>query len=231
MTAHRHNRSRSHASRPIVAALLAALSLISVLAPPASAQGVPDDFLATQFFAAIGDEAAAYQLSADAVLHTPEGDFSGRAGLVQFGDGLEASFSDLAFSTQYATQAGDLLMISLTITGINTDSYRGVEANCAGIAIPAVAMLRVTEQSVVSEAWKSTPPELRYHVSQMEQVTMVVEQWIDYDADAIARQIAAINELDASVRPDCADYFLPQEAGDFDGPPVPTSPHDSRSPY
>jgi hypothetical protein len=131
-----------------------------------------------------------------------------------------------------AAQAGEMVIVSLTITGVNTGSYQGLAANCAGISAPAVAMLRVSEQSVVSEAWASTPVELRYHVPQMEQVTMVVEQWIDYDRALIASQISAVNLMDPGDRPGCsAEVVAADDSATDELPPTSLLPPSSEDPY
>jgi hypothetical protein len=200
-------RNRRFTRFPVV--LVALLAILGSLAPTASAQTNPGAVLATQFFGSITGEEAGYLTSSDAVLYTPEGDYVGRAGLGTFGDDLAASFAHLEFSIESAAQAGELVIVSLTITGVNTGSYHGIAANCAGITVPAVAMLRVSDQVVVSEAWKSLPVELRYHVPQMEQVTMVTEQRIDYDRDLITSQISAVNLLDPGDRPGCAAKHEP----------------------
>jgi hypothetical protein len=190
-------RSHSHPKLSLIAFLLAALSLVVGFTPSVSAQGSQGPLLATQFFAAIGGEVTAYQLSADAVLHTPEGDFTGQAGLTQFGEELDASFADLAFTTDSVAQAGELVIITFTLTGINTGALQGLDANCALVAVPAVAMLHVTEQAM------SHDPLGAYLVVTID--TIVTEQWISYDRDLLAGQGADFNAFDPSTRPGCAD--------------------------
>jgi hypothetical protein len=170
-----------------------------------SAQIVPVNI---QFFDAIGGGTSLYAVSPDAVLRTPEGNYVGRAGLTQFGDDLEGSFSNLAFSTTSVETTGSLTVITFTLTAINTGSYHGLAANCAGIAVPGEAALRVDEQTVVSESWASTPREERSDVPQLEQVSTVVEQWISYDEAQIKSQISAVNLMDPEDRPGCADRVL-----------------------
>ena len=194
------SRTRSHSKLSFFALLLAVLGLIMGLAP-ASAQVVPpSSLLATQFFAAIGGEVTAYQLSADAVLHTPDGDFTGQAGLTQFGEELDASFAGLAFTTDSVAQAGELVIISFTLTGINSGALQGLDANCARVAVPAVAMLHVTEQAM------SHDPLGAYLVVTID--TIVTEQWISYDRDLLASQGADFNPLDPSTRSGCADHVV-----------------------
>jgi hypothetical protein len=198
----------------------------------ASAQVVSLDL---QFFAAISGTSL-YSVSHEAVLHTPEGNYVGRAGLSQFGDDLEGSFSNLAFSTTSVETTGSLTVITFTLTGINTGSYHGLAANCAGIAVPGEAALRVVEQTVVSESWASTPREERSDVPQLEQVSTVVEQWISYDEAQIRSQISAVNLMDPEDRPGCADRVLFQSAQEAPDPvyePAPScdAPANCRLPY
>ncbi|MDQ3653716.1 MAG: ester cyclase [Chloroflexota bacterium] len=194
-----------------VALVATLLAILSSVAPSLSAQTSPGAVVATQFFGSITGEEAGYQLSPDAMLHTPEGDYVGRAGLVTFGDDLAASFAYLDFSMQAAVQAGEMVIVSLTITGVNTGNYHGIAANCAGVTIPAVAVLRVSE---------------RQHITGALAETVVVEQWIDYDRVLIASQISAVNLMDPGDRPGCAGQVvtLDQEANDELPPTSPLPP-------
>ncbi len=202
------HRNRPSFSRSIVVSVLAVLGMTLAFMPSTVAQEAASQVLATQFFDAVGGNASLLLVSPDAVLHTPEGDYAGRAGLNQFGDDLGASFSNVAFSTQSAAQAGNLVIVSFTLTGINSGSYQGIAANCAGIAVPGVAVLKVSEQSaVVTEPWTSGAMSEHFDIVQVRDVDMVVEQWIDYDRDLIASQISAFNLIDPSLpnlRPGCA---------------------------
>ncbi len=197
MNTRRRNRRINRFPIVLVSSLLA---ILSSLAPTVSAQTTPSADLATQFFGGITGEAGGYRLSPDAVLHTPEGDYVGGAGLVTFGDDLAASFTYLEFSMQSAVQAGEMVIVSLTITGVNTGSYRGIAANCAAITVPAVAVLRVSEQPNVTGELAETA---------------VVEQWIDYDRTLIASQISSVNLMDPRDRPGCAEGIatLDQNSG------------------
>jgi predicted ester cyclase len=166
-------------NRWIVALLLVVTALVAGFAPNVNAQGTTGSTLAVQFFDTIAGATPGYALDANAVLHTPDGDYAGLAGMDEYRASLAASFSNLQFSLQNAAQAGNLVIASFTMTGINTGAYAGLAANCAAISIPGVAMLRLTDGSVA-------------------------EQWISYDTDLIASQIGAFNQIDASSRPGCA---------------------------
>ncbi len=212
------NRSFIKTRFSIVVAVLATLSLGAGFVPSASAQVAPASSMAIQFFDAVGGNASLLLVSPDAVLHTPEGDYAGRAGLNQFGDDLGASFSNVAFSTQSAAQAGNLVIVSFTLTGINTSSYQGIAANCAGIAVPGVAVLKVSEEQVAIEHFQMGPDLQQIAVTQVDTRTLVTEQWIDYDRDVIASQLSAFNQIDSNTRPGCADHVLPQAVSTYEPP-------------
>jgi hypothetical protein len=204
--------------------LLVAIGLMFSLAPSAST-AAPVVSLDLQFFDAIGSGTSLYLVSPDAVLHSPEGEFVGRSGLTQFGDELESSFSNVAFSTKSVETAGSLTIISFTLTGINTGEYRGMVSNCAGISVPGVAVLQTsqTDPSSDGEFWQSD-----------EALNRVAEQWVGYDTDAITNQIASFNQYYSSSSPGCAAYDLPQQdASDSVYEPAPScnSPLDCRLPY
>lgn len=166
------------------AILLTVLTLLCSTGP-ANARFAPSSAIADQFFSAVGTGNTFSLLSAGAVLHTPEGDFIGREGPARFGNALDGSFSNVEFATNSVEYVESLLIVDFTLTGINTGSYQGVSANCAGIAVPGVAVLMVQEDRVV-------------------------EQWIGYDSDAVASQIAAFNAFDPNTRPGCADHVTSQ---------------------
>lgn len=174
---------------------LATLTLVIGLSASLSGATAQAPSLDTQFFNAIGGGGSQFLIVPGARLHTPEGDYTGRAGLAAFGNDLGDSFSNVTFATKSVDQAGTMMIVSFTLNGINTGSYHGLSANCAGFAVPGVAVLQTNEAG------------------------FVVEQWIGYDADAISNQIASFNQLDPNTRPGCGDHnILPQD----EAPTVPT---------
>ena len=94
----------------LVASLLAIL-LLGSLGPSVSAQVMPSSQLATQFFLSLAGTPPAYALSADALLHTPQGDYVGQAGPAEFSTDLAASFSYLSFQAGDAVQNGDRVIV------------------------------------------------------------------------------------------------------------------------
>ena len=150
---------------------LATLSLVIGLSTSLAGAVSQAPSLDSQFFNAIGGGGSQFLIVPGARLHTPEGDYTGRGGLAAFGNDLGDSFSNVTFTTKSVEQAGVLMIVSFTLTGINTGSYHGVVSNCAGITVPGVAVLQTNEAG------------------------FVVEQWIGYDADTITNQIASFNQF------------------------------------
>jgi len=233
-----HPLSTTHPWRLITLLVVAILGLALVTPRPAAVQEEPSSALAAhvalpnalaiQFFTAIGGDSAALMLSTDAVLHTPEGTFTGVTGPAQFGEELGTSFSNVQFAENAVVQTSDGFVIaSFTLTGINTGSYRGMDANCAAIAVPGAAFFRLSEREVVSSFWASLPEDMRSQVPPYVTVTQVTEQWLNYDADVVASQIAAFNELDPNTRPGCVD----ESADAPDLAPTCPSPRACELPY
>jgi len=213
-------RTGSHLKRSFLILLLATVGLVAGFAPSA-AQVAPGSLLEIQFFDAIAGGTPQYFLSADDVLHTPEGDFSGPARLAQFGEELEASFANLAFTTESVAQAGDLTIISFTISGIHVDDYHGAISDCAQVSVPAVAVLRVSERSFYTGSWTVDGMAQQLDLNEVTVEQVVTEQSIGYDSDAIVRQIATFNTIDPVLTRGCAEYFGLQ--------PVPATDTDDQS--
>jgi hypothetical protein len=231
----RHPHHLRHFTRTWLLALVAILAMVGSTIQPATAQVSSSNLLATQFFDAVGGDAPAYLLSINAVLHTPEGTYSGINGPAQFGEEFGASFSNVQFSLQSASSMSDgTVLASFALTGINTGSYHGLDANCAGISVQGVALLDVEVMTVWTEAWtEANDPRLDQPESST--VVVVTEQWVNYEADAIASQIAAFNALDSSYRPTCAsqgfDLTGSEPAAAPDGAPTCLSPQECALAY
>ncbi len=185
MNTRRTNRPLTYVERSLIVLLLAAIALTFALAhsPATIAQDAAPRVMADQFLDAIdgdGSLASLALISPNAVLHTPEGEFAGRAGVTAFGTELEASFSNLDFATQSVEAVDNLVIIEFALTGTNTGGYHDVDANCAGFAVPGVAVLKLSDGGVV-------------------------EQWIGYDSHWMVNQLLAYNQFDPNVvRPTCA---------------------------
>ncbi|MBA3378177.1 MAG: ester cyclase [Chloroflexia bacterium] len=194
MNAHRNTRSLSHAERSLLTLLFAAIVLALVFTPNTRAQDAAPSVVAAQYFDAIHGNASSELTDPEAVLHTPEGEYTGVGAVSEFGATLVGSFSNLEFQEQSVESVDNLMVIAFTMTGINTGSYHGVKANCAGIAVPGVAYVQLGDAGVV-------------------------EQWIDYDGDTVANQIAAVNLLDPDDRPGCAGQVQAQAVPTYEAPP------------
>lgn len=208
MNLRRTARSLSHAERSLIILLLVAIGLAIAFLPTGATQQVPPQGLAAVYADAFNGNTSPLLASPYAVLHTPEGDFAGLGGIDQFEATLGDSFTDLAFETQSVETIDNLVVISFTMTGINTGSYHNAPANCAGVSTPGTAHFLISDAGVV-------------------------EQWIDYDRDVLADQIRAFNEFDPGVRPGCADYYLAQSqaAPTSAPPPAYLGPTECRFPY
>ncbi len=175
-------------SRSTIVAVLAVLGMTLAFMPSTVAQEAAPQVLADQFFDAVGGNASLMLFGANAVLHTPEGEFTGRTGIGRFGAELQASFSNLDFATQSVEQVDNLVIIRFTLTGTNTGGYHDVAPNCAGFAVPGVAVLQVNDASVV-------------------------QQWIGYDSHSVTNQLLAFNQFDPNIsRPACAAQNQAQAA-------------------
>ena len=131
-----------------------------------------------RYFNAVEDGSAFSLISPHSVLHTPAGTFAGPNSLVRFGEKLDASFDNVSFATTSTHSEGEYLLINFTFTGIHTGDYLGVGADCAGVAVPGVAVVHVG-------------------------LSGITEQWISYDQDLMLNQINAYAQVDSSLRPTC----------------------------
>jgi hypothetical protein len=222
MNAHTHINRFSRSRFSVITWLLVALGMALTFTPTTSAQEATPEVLATQFFDAVGGNATLMLFSDNAVLHSPEGEFGGRSGVALFGLEMGASFTDLTFATQSVEAVDNLLIIRFALTGINTGGYHDVEANCAGFAVPGVAVLQFGETSFVTDHWSAGA--MSQHLDGLE-VTVsevgVVEQWIGYDSHSVVNQLLAFNQFDPNVtRTTCADVSAAQDAPTYQAPPA-----------
>ncbi len=209
MNAHgnRNSRSLSYVERSLIILLLAAIALALAHTPAATAQEAAPQVMADQYFDAMDGGDSLALITPNAVLHTPEGEFAGRAGVNQFGTELQGSFSNLDFATQSVESVDNLVIIRFALTGTNTGGYHDVEANCAGFAVPGVAVLKVSDGGVV-------------------------EQWIGYDSHWMVNQLLAFNQFDPNiVRQSCADQVATQVAPSDTAPPSCLSANRCETPW
>jgi hypothetical protein len=127
---------------------------------------------------------ASLLIGPDVRLNSPEGVFTGPEGVVEFSSTLRKSFANLNFERKSTEAVNGLVIITFTMTGINTGSYLDLPARCAGVAVDGVAVLSVDD-------------------------TRVREQWIGYDQSTLRAQIEAFNLNDPIGRPSC--NFAPDQ--------------------
>ncbi len=178
---------RSHRSRPIQSLFLilaATLLLTASQLTGGSAQSASQG-IATGYFETVQGGSVISFISPHSVLHTPEGSFAGADGPTRFGAKLEESFTNLTFATRSTETVGEYVMIEFTLTGIHTGTYLDALPECAGVAVPGLAILHVGE-------------------------TGVSQQWISYDPGTVLSQIDAFGQIDASSRPTCDSQGLDQ---------------------
>jgi hypothetical protein len=168
----------------LVTLLVATLGTMVTAVPVTAAQVAPDLALALDYTDALNGGPSLFTISPTAALHTPEGEFVGRDAVSAFRTTLESSFTHLRFTTDAVEQAGEggaVVIVSFTLTGVSTGSYHGLAANCAGVMVPGVAVLRLGAAGVV-------------------------EQWIGYNAAVLSSQVADANWSGAYQAYDCAGH-------------------------
>lgn len=202
MNARRTNRSLSHAERSLIILLLAAIGLALAFTQPAAAQQAESQVLAAQYIDALDGSNLLALVDPNAVLHTPEGEFTGAGAVNAFGATLDGSFSDLAFETRSVETVDDLLVIAFTMSGTHTGGYLGLQPNCAGIAVPGMAVLRTGDAGIT-------------------------EQWIDYDRRAVIDQIYAYSRFDAGLGTACTGV----EPAAPSGPPTCLAANECQTPF
>ncbi len=181
-----------HSSRPIrslflivAATLLLAASQLAGGSAQTASQGI-----ATGYFDTVQGGSVISFISPHSVLHTPEGSFAGPDGPERFGAKLEESFSNLAFATRNTETVGEYVMIEFTLTGIHTGAYLDAAPECAGVAVPGLAILHVEESGIT-------------------------QQWISYDSGTVLSQIDAFGQIDPNMRPSCSNSGPVQSVSDF----------------
>lgn len=206
MTRHPHVHQVSRSFRYALLTILAVIGLAASLIPAASsAQVLTSSPISYQLFNAIGAGTVMEFLSANSVLHTPTGDYAGVEGPNAFGDELRQSFSRLEFTTTSIESVEQLLIVKFTMTGVHTRAFNDLEAFCARINVPGIAVMRIAETMVVVEdPFSGTLGQ--YMGPNVEVQSRVVEQWINYDEAVIDGQIAVFNDIQPHLRPGCADW-------------------------
>jgi len=166
---------------PFTSQLVLLVMAFLMSASPVAAAPPDAPVMAIQYFDAIlGDldhGAAAAIVSADALIHTPEGQFRGYEGAGQFAATLRNAFSSVQFVTQEPLLTGDLATVQWTMTGIHTGAWLGLEPTGAQVSVSGIAVFRFDDLAIV-------------------------EQWIAYDRMSLVDQIQA-HALTHSCDADC----------------------------
>lgn len=153
---------------PFESHLMIVLTALLMSVAPAAAAPTDAPLMSIQFFDAVLGEmdldVAATIVSADALIHTPEGEFVGYEGAGQFAISLRDSFSEVTFVTHEPSLAGDLATVQWTMTGVHTGDYQGLAAGGAPVSVHGLAVLRFDDRAIV-------------------------EQWLAYDRLALIDQI------------------------------------------
>ncbi len=161
--------------------LLLLITALMLSVSPAHAAPADAPVMALQFFDAVLGatdlDVAATIVSADALLHTPEGEFVGPGGAGQFATSLQDSYSNVTFVVQEPALDGDLAIVEWTMIGVHSGAYKGLEPGGATVSLNGLAVLRFDD-------------------------TAIVEQWIEYDRLSLVHQIQAHASID-SCGADC----------------------------
>ena len=161
---------------PFTSHLMIVLTALLMSVAPTAAAPANASLMSVQFFdAVLADmdlDVAAAIVSADALLHTPDGEFRGYEGAGLFATSLRDSFSEVTFVTQEPSLAGDLATVQWTMTGVHTGDYQGLAPAGASVSVHGLAVLRFDD-------------------------LVIVEQWITYDRLALVDQIEAFALIDS----------------------------------
>ncbi len=178
--------------RSLVIFLFASLALAGGPAAAAPLEALGPEGVASRIFLEVfsdGDLAVARELVSDAAtIHTPEGDFTGSAGLGQYLALIRGPFPDATIAIQRTAVAGDTVHVWWSMTGTHLGDYRGIPATCGAVAIDGESFLRLENY-------------------------LVQEQTITYDSQTVLDQIHVFNLFNPDGRPGCDDSQLLPERG------------------
>lgn len=102
----------------------------------------------------------------DAVIHTPNGTYTGHVGMRNFVDGLRASFPDASFNVTDLKSESDTVIASWVMTGTQDGAFQRIAATGAPVTLNGITILRFEHG-------------------------MIVEEWIAYDHVHLVQQIQA----------------------------------------
>ncbi len=174
----------------LVTSLLFSVSQGVTTSAPAADTGGPGSGLsneatATRLFNDVfsGKNAAACPelVAASALVHTPDGVYTGHEGMNGFVDGLRTSFPDASFKVTDLMSDGDTVVASWVMTGTQDGPFQDIAATGASVSLDGITVLRFTRG-------------------------MIIEEWITYDRLQLVQQIEAGSDP-PKVCPPCSEPY------------------------
>jgi predicted ester cyclase len=102
----------------------------------------------------------------EAVIHTPNGTYSGHLGMRNFVEGLRASFPDANFNVTDLMTDGDTVVARWVMTGSQDGAFQGNAATGAPVTLNGITILRFAHG-------------------------IIIEEWVTYDRLHLVQQIEA----------------------------------------
>jgi len=125
-------------------------------------------------------DVCALLVSANALSHTPEGEFHGPACVEQLVAVLESAFPNASYTIQEMVADADVVTVRWNMAGIHEQPFHGVAATGAPVELEGAAMLRFDN-----------------HLN--------VEGWMSYDRIGLLEQIQSHVPLDDRICPPCRE--------------------------
>lgn len=207
----------------VIALLLTSLSglgRLSVAAAPVEILGDRD--VVARFFDEVlsgGDLVAAEGiLSANVLLHTPDGEMAGYDGLAALVTADHASFPDIAYTIDEMTADGNLVTVEWTMTGTHMGTYRGLAATGAAIALRGVQVFELDNYLIV-ESWAYFN-----RANLLNQIHAAIARQVAIDYAGAYAPVASVQDAaDASA----SDWSLVEI--DYDGPDQAGTAHEEEA--
>lgn len=87
-----------------------------------------------------------------ALIHTPDGVYTGHEGMNRFVDGLRASFPDASFKVTDLMTDGDTVVASWVMTGTQDGAFQDIAATGTPVSLNGITILRF-EGGMIAEEW------------------------------------------------------------------------------
>ncbi len=88
-------------------------------------------------------------IAESAVIHTPDGLYTGHEGMCNFVDGLRASFPDANFRVTDLMTDGDTVVASWVMTGTQDGTFQNLAATGASVSLSGITILRFALGKIV----------------------------------------------------------------------------------